>query len=168
MSDNLPNHKPKALRRKRGRQLLALIVAAITVFVPCCTYYAMQNRMGVNVSRDEVPAHSGIIPKNATNINYFVSGAFGPACYLEFNVSEETFIQVAQEQGWIVREIFSDSPVRVIRPEAFAETENENLYPQVFNGWYWTDYSKRDTDDYGYNVTFDRDKNRVFYAHSRH
>ena len=164
MSDILTANKKKASTPKWF--LPSLIVLAIILFVPCCTYYMLQHSVGIDVQRDQLSARWHFVPEDAKEINYFEPGGYGPALYLEFSVPEESFLRIAEKQQWRVEEIFKDSPRRVVRPEAFFKNTGEDRYPQVFNGWHWEEFSKTDPDS-GYTVTFDRDNNRVFYAYHR-
>jgi len=119
---------------------------------------SFQDRVTYNASRVWLR-----LPDDATRINHFQPGAFGPNTYFEFDTSEESFLDWVGEYSNVTR---SDraGPYRIYRynaygPDADTSSEVTIMYGHLFE---WTE------EDRGQRIAYDKDSGRAYYwSHSR-
>jgi hypothetical protein len=146
--------------KRINRVLLVLIVSGLILFFPYCTYICFVPNVGVNVSYSEYPGYLDFVPPSSTMISY-VGPSLAPNEIVEFDVNEQTFIQIAQSEGWRIQPI-GDLLGRVSRPAAFTGSTGQSTQHVVTNGWKYYEYSKTNPDS-GFEIIYDADIQRVFY-----
>ena len=102
------------------------------------------------------------LPSDATKINLFEPGAFGPRAFLEFNTSEESFLKWVA--GFSVERADYPPPYTIYRYGPYSPGADPSLEVEIYNGHLFT-WSEEDR---GLYIAYDKDTGRAFYrSHSR-
>ncbi len=143
--------------RFKLRTLLGLVALCA---VGSCTIGAFQNRVTYNATRESVWMR---LPEDATRINLFEPGAFGPNRYFEFDTSEESFLTWVREISTVERADYP-APYTIHRYTKYAPDADATYEVTIVNGhlFEWTE------EDMGQYIAYDADAGRAYYwSHSR-
>ena len=135
--------------------LLALVLCA-SEFMRFASYF--RNTIGYGVARQESEYRN--VPDDASNIDYFIPGAFGPSLFVEFDCSEDSFLQWAK--GFSDVRPVSERPYRVDAYEDYSTWKREEVIINDGHVFEWT------FEDQGQYICYDRQTGRGYYhSHSR-
>ncbi len=139
--------------QRSKRRLLLMLVAFVVV--GSCTFVGLKDLVLYNASRDEVPFP---LPVDATNINFYRPGAFGPNVYLEFNTSEDSFLEWVQQFSR-VRPAENEGPIHIYRYHAYGPGADPS--PEVtFEDGRLFEWIQGDR---GERIAYDADAGRAYY-----
>lgn len=138
--------------------LRVLAWGLVAVLVLALLIASFRARTGHHLSFSDSPV---VVPENATDIAYFLPGAFGPNKVYEFTTSEPSFL------GWANR--WLDMPMR---GPSYGRTSVVR-YDHELNRWEVREIEngilfRWNEEDRGINLVFDRQSGRAYYhSHSR-
>lgn len=131
------------------------------VLLPYGCYKSFQTVIGTAETAESAPI-SGL-PSNATEIQYYLPGAFGPNRIFEFKTTEEEFLK------WVERARAKDPKVGEIEEKEFRmlryspsedSLERVEIKDGLYSSWYYTDQGKY--------FGFDRSTSKAyFWSHTR-
>lgn len=132
-----------------------LLIVIILCGIGSCCVLAFRNRVGYNVSRSEAPIEG--LPADATNISYFLPGAFGPNTFYEFNTSEESFLEWVQSYERL--KPVEQGPHKVYRCNCYSPNGDDTRETTIVNGYLYEWFEE----DRGKCIAFDKDTSRAYY-----
>ena len=154
---------------RRPRPFL-LAVGLLVVVVGCLVVYygwrEVQPRIGRHVPAARCPVAG--LPASATDVSYYVGGAFGPSTMYEFSVPEADFVRWAQANGWTLSRptpLPSGEPWSIRR---FGRDTNDPADPkdaEIVNGWMY-EWVNPQRDDDRLWLGYDSDSHRAYYVRS--
>lgn len=141
-----------------NRLLIILLLLAIPLLAYGC-WRSLEPTIGTAVTAAEAPI-SGL-PESATDVRYFLAGAFGPSTYYEFQVSEAEF------EAWTGRMKFDFTRDGSGKFYALKEDGRPHRAVEIEDGiiLWWRDPNNSDS---GVAAAYDRSTGRAYYhMHTR-
>lgn len=144
---------------KRRTILRVGIVAAILLLLPTCCIWSFRDNVGTSVTGDRA-AVSGL-PTGATNVSWFLPGAFGPNTLYEFTIDEAGYEEWVRKGSSRKLEGPKRGEFRVLRyDQATGNVDWRELANTIAYTW--------NEEDRGQYFVYDLDGRRAYYwSHSR-